>query len=157
MEAFLHNPTNLWLSAGVLLIVFEAITSPGLGLFLAGLGAICTAILIKAGFVEEAATGAQFAWFFGFTTAWAALLWKPLQTFRLKSRRHSTIELNNMVGETAIVAEAGLQPGRPGQVTWSGTLMTAELDPSVSINLLPAGTQVRIKSIAGNTLRVVPK
>ena len=65
METLLSNPTGFWLGLGAFLIVLEAITMPGLGLFLAGIAALCTGLLVKAGIVDEGALGAQVAWFFG--------------------------------------------------------------------------------------------
>lgn len=157
MGTLLSNPTEFWLGLGALLILFEAITVPGLGLFLAGIGALCTSLLVKAGIADEAAFGAQVAWFFGLTTFWTAVLWKPLQKFRMKSGRKDGIELNNMVGGTATVGEHGLERGRTGQVAWSGTLMNAELAASAPVASLPAGALVVIKSVSGTTLTVIPK
>jgi membrane protein implicated in regulation of membrane protease activity len=157
METLLSHPTGFWLGLGAFLIVFEAITMPGLGLFLAGLGALCTSLLVKAGITDEGALGAQMAWFFGLTTLWTAVLWKPLLKFRMKSRNKDGIELNNMVGGTATVGEHGLKRGGIGQVAWSGTLMNAELEASVPVEFLPAGALVLIKSVSGTTLTVIPK
>ncbi|MGH6812489.1 MAG: NfeD family protein [Methylocella sp.] len=157
METLLNHPVEFWLGFGALLIVFEAITSPGLGLFLAGIGALCTGLLVQAGIVGERALGAQVAWFLGLTTFWAAVLWKPLLKVRMKSRHKDGIELNNMVGGTATVGELGLKRGQIGQVTWSGTLMNAELEASAPVESLPAGALVVIKSVSGTTLTVIPK
>lgn len=69
METLLSHSAYFWLGLGAFLIVFEAITTPGLGLFLAGIGMLCTGlILVKAGFVDEGALDAQVAWFLGLTT-----------------------------------------------------------------------------------------
>jgi membrane protein implicated in regulation of membrane protease activity len=95
METLLSHSAYFWLGLGAFLIVFEAITTPGLGLFLAGIGALCTGLLVKAGFVDEGALGAKVAWFLGLTTFWAAVLWKPLLKFRMQSRHKDGIELNN--------------------------------------------------------------
>ena len=157
MEPMLHDPVNAWLTAGALIVAFEAFTAPGLGLFLGGLGAICTALLIKGGIVGAASTGAQFAWCFGVTVAWTLILWKPLRKFRLHRKRGgSTIENNNMIGETAIVGKGGLKSGSAGQVLWSGTVMNAELESAHGLELAE-GAQVSIRSISGNTLKVAPK
>jgi membrane protein implicated in regulation of membrane protease activity len=157
METLLSHPAELWLGFGAFLIVFEAVTMPGLGLFLAGIGAFCTGLLVKAGITSEGALGAQVAWFFGLTALWTAVLWKPLLKFRMNGRHHDGIELNNMVGGTATVGEHGLARGRTGQVTWSGTLMNAELEASAAVESLPAGALVVIKSVSGTTLTVIPK
>ncbi len=155
MSSFLHEPAYVWLFLGAVLVVFEACTAPGLGLFLGGLGAFCAGLLIKAGVVDSAATGVQFACFFGFTALWAAVLWKPLQKFR--TTRRSAAGFSDMVGGTATVGQGGLTRGRVGQASWSGTLMNAELDASATTDSLPAGALVVIKAVSGTTLKVVPK
>ena len=151
------DPANLWLAAGAALIAFEAFTAPGLGLFLAGFGAFCAALLTKAGVVDPANIPAQFAWFFGTTALWTVVLWKPLRKFRT-GRRHGgdAIQNNNLVGNTAVVARGGITPGGTGQVHWSGTLMQAELDASAP-RALSEGEKVHIHAVTGNTLKVTPQ
>jgi membrane protein implicated in regulation of membrane protease activity len=154
---FLHDPINAWLTFGALIIAFEAFTAPGLGLFLAGIGALCTALVIKMGIVGEASTPAQFAWWFAITVGWAGLLWKPLRKFRLhRKSRGADVKTNNLIGEVAIVAKGGLKPGDVGQVLWSGTLMNAELESSHA-HPVAEGEKVQVHSISGNTLKVVPR
>jgi membrane protein implicated in regulation of membrane protease activity len=157
MEIISQNPVVAWLVFGVFLIGVEAFTMPGLGLFLAGLGAICTAILIEAGVVGVAAEAAQFAWFFGLTVLWTIVLWVPLQKFRMASKGKTGAGFSNVIGETAIVGKDGLTRGTTGQVTWSGTLMSAELDAASAAETLAAGAQVVIVSVFGTTLKVIPK
>lgn len=154
MHEVLQSPMNVWLIAGAFIVAFEAFTTPGLGLFLGGLGALCTAVLIKAGVIDEAAIAAQFAWCFGLTAVWTIVLWKPLQTFRMRRRtRDNKIENNNLIGQIAIVGSDGLQPGKMGQVVWSGTVMNAELELP-NVEALAEGTKVRIRSVYGNILKV---
>jgi membrane protein implicated in regulation of membrane protease activity len=155
MQELLRDPVNAWLTAGALIIAFEAFTAPGLGLFLGGLGALCTALLIRGGVVDQTAIPAQFAWCFGLTVGWAALLWKPLRKFRMhRKSRSGEMKNNNLIGETALVAKGGLKPGRLGQVTWSGTVWNAELESSHARELAE-GEKVRIQAVSGNTLKVI--
>lgn len=157
MEEILREPVNAWLAAGAFIIAFEAFTVPGLGLFLGGLGALCTALLIKAGVVKETSTAAQFAWCFGVTVGWALLLWKPLQKYRLKRRaRNTEVKTNNLIGEIVIVGEGGLKQGEVGQVIWSGTVMNAELESSHAHDL-PQGAKAQVHSVSGNILKVTPR
>ena len=155
MEIVLHHPTVFWLILGAALIIFEALTMPGIGLFLAGLGALVTGILVKAGLIEGANIIGQWAWFFGLTTLWVIILWKSLMKFR--TTRGSSQKFTNVIGETAIAGKEGLAKGRVGQVSWSGTLMRAELDASVLVDFVPPDTQVEIKAVSGTTLIVIPK
>lgn len=159
MHEILSNPVYLWLAVGAFLVVFEAVTMPGVGLFLAGLGAIFTAVIVKAGLPGSVTLAGQFAWFFGLTALVTALLWKPLQNFRARasSPHASDSSLGNMVGETAIVAGGGLSRGKTGLVQWSGTLMNAELADTSPVAMLSDGARVQILSVSGNTLTVAPK
>ncbi len=157
MDALSSHVSYIWLIAGAILIIFEAATVPGLGIFLGGLGAICTGILIEAGYIDASSSGAQFACFLALTAFWALVLWKPMLKFRggIKGKHHA--ELDNVVGGSAIVDERGLKRGETGQVLWSGTVMKAELDDSTNIDSLSAGSHVTIKSISGTTFKVIPK
>jgi membrane protein implicated in regulation of membrane protease activity len=157
VEALLSHSAYLWLALGAALIAVEAATVPGLGLFLGGLGALCTGIMVESGGVTDENAALQFACFFGFTTLWTALLWKPLMKFRQGSAQEKDREIGNVVGENAIVGEAGLKRGDTGQVRWSGTLVSAELDASADVEFLPAGSHVTITSGSGTTFTVKPK
>ncbi|HEU5047141.1 MAG TPA: NfeD family protein [Rickettsiales bacterium] len=158
IETLISNPAYIWLTFGALLIVLEALTAPGLGLFLGGLGALCTGIIVQAGWIETASTALQFTSFFAFTILWTIALWKPLMKFRASGKGSSGSKYHNMVGDTAIVhGERGLKRGETGQVTWSGAVMNAELDASSAVDSVPAGAQVEIRSVSGNTLKVKPR
>lgn len=151
---------TIWLLIGASLIILEVITAPGLGIFLAGLGAMSTALVINAGIVAEESIVAQCAWAFAFTVMWIAILWKPLKNFRAAGRNklspEDRKEHSDMVGSTAIVGKSGLVRGRIGQVVWSGTLMTAVLDDAHTEETVAEGTQVKIVSVSGTTLTVQP-
>lgn len=155
MEIFSNDSALIWLLVGAFLIILEAATSPGLGLFLAGLGALCAGILVKSHVVPASAGAAQIAWFFGFTTLWTIVLWKPLRHFQARQGRGSGGEnFRDMIGETAIVGKGGLKPQELGQVIWSGTIMNAQLEGTEA---LPEGAYVVIKSVSGTTFKVIPK
>ena len=59
-----------------------------------------------------------------------------------------------MIGDTAVIALSGLQKGARGQVRWSGTVMSAELDATEPALGLAEGTMVRIVAVKGNVLYV---
>lgn len=146
--------TNLWLLAGAVLIIAEALGASGFGLIFAGLGAITVGILLTMQSVTEDATVMQFVVFVVSTSVWAALLWKPLQKIIYGRGKPG---YNNVVGETAYVGSAGLNKHSGGEVTWSGTIVKAKLAPDVSVDKLDAGTQVTIVEVVGATLIVRPK
>lgn len=149
----------IWLMVGAGLIALEAVTSPGIGLFLAGLGAMTAALMIQSGIVDITNYAGQFAWFCAFTTLWAALLWKPLQKFRTSHHTrgpHGQEHIQNIAGSRGVVGKHGLMRGKTGQVAWSGTLMNAVLDEHAPAEFLPEGTTVLIRSVSGTTLSVTP-
>lgn len=149
-----------WLLVGASLIILEVLTAPGLGIFLAGLGAMCTALVIELGIVAEESLTAQFAWAFALTVIWGVVLWKPLKNFRSAGKNKLSPddrkEHSDIVGKMAIVGKDGLKKGMMGQATWSGTAMTAILDEHSHEDFLPEGAQVKIHSVDGTTLIVQP-
>lgn len=155
MEWILANPALAWFLFGAALITIEVLTVPGIGLFLAGLGADGTAILIQSGLLSETAFALQFAAFFTLTSLFALLLWKPLQYYRSRKSPGSQ-SYHNLIGTTGTVASGGLAHGVTGQVIWSGTRMNAVIDSACPLETLPEGALVIIRSVTGTTLSVAP-
>lgn len=151
--SILDNPVYIWLIVGFLLIVIEVLITPGVGLFLAGMGSICTSFVILERIISPDDYLTQFACFFGFTIVWTAALWKVVKKWRTGKGTH----YSNIIGSVATVGQAGLKHGIRGQVVWSGTLMNAELDKNSPVDSLPAGALVEIREVSGNILRVIPK
>jgi len=154
MSEIFSNPVYIWLIFGAALIIFEVSTIPGLGLLFAGLGALSTGIILQLGYVEGLL--AQSVTFLSFTAAWAAVLWKYLRKLRTGNSKNR-LHLSNMVGDTAIVTNNPLKIGETGQVTWSGTIMRAEIDESFTGEEIAVDSQVIIKSVVGNVLKVSAK
>ena len=146
------TPSLLWLLAGAALCAAEVMIGPGIGLFFAGLAAICVGALVEAGALGAEDLVLQFGVFFALTVVWAALLWKPLKRFYTHKNRPSQ-QFNNIVGEKAVVAGAGLARGKAGTVSWSGTTMQAELAADAA-DAIPAGERVAIVEVRGATLIV---
>lgn len=140
-----------WLIFGVVCFALEAFGITGVGLFFAGLGALSLAVLMQLGTPEPAAFVAQFAWFFGFTAVWAALLWKPIKDYRM---RRKASDYSNMVGDRGTVAGKPLVKGKEGKVKWSGTTMVAEICPECTVAEIAVGESVVIKDVKGNKLFV---
>lgn len=148
-------PTSfLWLIAGAFFMGLEAFGVSGIGFLFAGLAAITTGIIIESAAVGTEAYVAQFAWFFGCTALWGALLWKPLRKFQ-KGRKASD-GYHNMIGDVAIVSESGIKKGEAGQAHWSGTIMRAQLSSHCATEALPTGSKVKIVDVKGATLIVEP-
>lgn len=143
----------LWLIAGVLLFAAEAMGISGIGLMFAGIGAVMAGLAVSVGLVAVDALVAQWIVFFAFSAVSAALLWKPLQRLRV-GKHHGNY--SNIVGETAYVGSGGVTK-ESGEVTWSGTIMRAQLIPDAVVERLEPGTQVVIVDLRGITLHVKPK
>jgi membrane protein implicated in regulation of membrane protease activity len=146
--------TYLWLGAGVLLLLIEAIGLPGTGLMFAGLGALTTGSLLYASFLTEDQQLWQWTLFFIASALWAAILWKPLQQLRVGKKGRKGF--SNMIGDTAYVGSNGVTRSG-GEVTWSGTIMNARLCESASVDRLDAGSSVTIVAVTGATLTVKPQ
>ena len=145
--------TYIWLIAGVLFLLAEALGVTGVGLFFSGMGALTVCMLLSLGLLTAESQMWQFIIFFAATAAWAALLWKPMQRFRVGKQQGG---YSNIVGETAYVGSSGLTR-QNGEVTWSGTIMKAELARDIATDKLEAGTAVTIVDVSGAKLIVKPK
>jgi membrane protein implicated in regulation of membrane protease activity len=82
------------------------------------------------------------------------ILWKPLQRMKAKQRQSG---YSNVVGETAVVAAGGVNRKTGGNVTWSGTVMKAELCRSCTADHLDEGAQTIITDVRGATLVIREK
>lgn len=147
------NIVYLWLLVGVVFIAIEAVGISGVGFLFAGLGALVTGTALHMEWIEIDDRILQFTVFFIATFVWAALLWKPMQ--KIMQRKQGGY--SNIVGDTAYVGSGGLHKHRGGEVTWSGTIMRAQLDNSASVESLEPGAQVVIVETKGATLVVKPK
>ncbi len=143
----------IWLIAGVVFFALEAIGISGIGFLFAGFGATTVGTLVFYGALTPENTITQFIVFFAATAIWTVLLWKPIQQFRLRNPARG---YNNMIGETAYVGASGIDE-KGGEVTWSGTIMKAQIANGVAVKRMEAGSQVTIVDIVGTTLMVKPK
>jgi len=143
-----------WLIAGVVFLAAEAMGITGIGLLFAGIGALTVGTMLNMGMISPDATLLQAVIFLISSAIWAAILWKPMKKFRLNKNSPG---FSNMVGETAYVGSAGISKLHGGEVTWSGTIMKAQMDAHVTADKLEAGSQVTITDVKGATLIVKPK
>ena len=149
-----HHSDYAWLVAAVCLMALETVGITGVGLMFSGLGALAAGIAVHMGWVGNGAYVIQSVIFVAATTFWSYVLWKPLQKFRAGKRSGG---YNNIVGDTAYVGSNGLNKKTGGEVTWSGTIMKAQLASSVGVEVVDAGAQVEIVEVSGATLIVKPK
>ena len=142
-----------WLFLGVALILMEIFAvMPGIGLLFAGLGALCTALLLYNIPEYAISLAGQVVWFLAFGAFWAAVLWKPMKKWRLPSGSSQTY--NDMIGQEVTITGSDLTKERMGQVLWSGTVMNARLIPEDAQDALPVESLAIIVTVDGNTLIV---
>ncbi len=146
------NIEYIWLVAGVLCLLAEAMGASGIGFLFAGLGALTAGILITLGHIAADGYAAQWVAFFIATAAWTAILWAPLK----KARGSKNAGYSNMVGDVAFAGSNGITKNS-GEATWSGTIMQARLTEDTATEKVEAGAQVIITAVSGATLIVKPK
>lgn len=145
----------VWLIIGVVLFAMEAFGLPGIGLMFAGIGALAAGIGIQVGLIAADAYALQGVVFLLATAAVTVLLWKPIQKFRLQTKQKPLYD--TLIGGTATVIGGPLIKGTEGQISWSGTIMKAELAETAPFAELPEGTRVTIVETRGSMAMVVPK
>lgn len=143
-----------WMAFGILLLFLELSSIPGIGLFFAGLAAICVGGLIAFEYLLPQKYILQFVWFFVLTIGWAVVLWVPMKRLRYKT---SDKDYQNITGSFATVKKAPLVKGKSGKVSWSGTTMKARIVNDSDVDEIPVGTEVEIVEVKGNTLIVKSK
>lgn len=149
------GPELLWLLLGIAAVLAEVLAvAPGIGLLFTGLGALGVSLLLYSLPGADISLLGQLTWFLAFTAVWAVLLWKPMKRWRMPSAKSGTY--SNIVGDRATVGAEGLRKGEQGQVTWSGTVMNAELADDAAVQSVPAGEIVKIVAVQGNTFFVKP-
>lgn len=153
IQHFLTDTRNSWLVAAVFFMLVEALGAPGVGLFFAGIGALVTGICVYGGFLAADAYVMQFSVFFAASAVCAAALWKPLKAFQSKKDATS---YHNMIGQMAVASVGGVSRDE-GRVTWSGTIMHAELSRDSKADSVAEGGKLIITDIKGSTLIVLPK
>lgn len=146
--------SEYWLLAGVTLLVLEAVGLPGVGLLFAGLGALTVGGLIDIGVVDAGQGLTQALAFLLATSAWTAMLWRPMRRFYSNQNKTG---YNNMVGETAYAGNGGLSKGAVGEATWSGTIMRATLAADAGVDSVESGAPLVIVEVKGATLIVRPR
>lgn len=147
------NSGLLWLVLGFVFVLMEIFAvMPGIGLLFAGLGALCTALLLYSVPEHGVSLVGQGVWFLAFGTFWAAILWKPLKNWRLSSGAGGGY--HGMIGQDVTITGSPLTKERMGQVLWSGTVMNARLAPDDTQEALPVGSLAVIVAVDSNTVIV---
>jgi membrane protein implicated in regulation of membrane protease activity len=144
--------SHYWFIFSVILLLLEVSGVSGIGLLFGGIAAGVVGVLLETHILGDDSTMIQWGLWFFITTFIAVLLFKPMQKWRTSPK--SQDGFSNMVGTTAKVAAGGLMIGRPGRVTWSGTLMNATIAEGSSQEAFFEGDIVQVVDVRGNQLLV---
>lgn len=117
------TPAQIWLLAGIIFILIEFSTIPGIGFLFIGFGALSNAILIY-----------NFPFFADYQLAgigilsmlWLLILWWPLKVY-MYGKKGKQKDYFDIAGSEVKVFDS-IAPGGMGLVEWSGTIMNARLE-----------------------------
>lgn len=144
-----------WLIACLIMLAIEAFGVPGIGFLFAGLAAMLVALLVHLEIIARSDWLLQLGAFGALTALLAVLLWKRLIAWR--TQRSASGSYHGMIGDMATIGKGGLEAGKIGQASWSGTSMSAMIDPACGLKQIDEGTLVSITAVKGNQLIVAPK
>ncbi|MCI5048893.1 MAG: hypothetical protein MRY32_00970 [Rickettsiales bacterium] len=149
------DPSYWWLIIGTLLLAVEAFGVPGIGLLFAGIAGIIVGLLVHLNVLAVDDLIAQTGVFLGLTAVLGVLMWKKLKSWR--TNPNASESFSNIIGDQAIIGKGGLQAGKVGQATWSGTMMMAMIDEDSQIAHIDEGDVVEIVGVKSSKLIVAPK
>ncbi len=135
---------EFWALIGFIAIMLEMLFISGFGMLFIGLGALTVA---AANIFYPEMQHLQYMFFALFSCLWFAILWYPLKNFYHKS---PLSEVKNFIGDRVEVI-SDLKQGSLGQVKWSGTIMNAELVPTIK-RIVKPGEVLEVKSVRGSVL-----
>ena len=140
------SPGEMWLVVGIVFILIEFSTLPGIGFLFLGLGAMSSAVIFY--FYPETLNYQVAS--VGFSSlAWFLILWWPLKAF-VYNKTNSGKDYFDIVGMQVEVAHEDIKPGDLGKVYWSGTIMNAKLSNGETIARV--GDKLLIVKAKGNIL-----
>lgn len=147
-EYFFSHPAVFWLILGIIFIIFETFLVPGVGFLFFGLASFSLGSLLAFSIIETPLFLIQLGYVALLTFVWGILLWKPFKKYLSRSNKE---HFSNMIGEMAVVSSAILGKEQPGQIAWSGTVMSALLEKEATVNEISKGTAVYIVKVLGST------
>ena len=144
--------SHYWFIFSVILLLLEVSGASGVGLLFGGIAAGAVGVLLEMGILGADAPVIQWGVWFFLTVFIAIALFKPMKKWRTNPKSQDSF--SNMIGTTAKVAAGGLMLGRPGRVTWSGTLMNATIAQESTQEAFFEGDMVKVVDVRGNQLLV---
>ncbi len=146
------NVSYYWFALSISLLLLEVTGVNGIGLLFGGVAAGIVGVLVETVIIPPHAIAIQWTIWFFITALVAIGLYKPIQKWR--TNPDSRDVFNNIIGTTAKVGSGGLMLGKPGKVSWSGTLMNAAISEDSKQEAFFEGDIVEISDVRGNQLLV---
>ncbi len=142
------SSVEIWLVIGIIFIVIEFSTIPGIGFLFLALGSLTVATLIS---FYPKITDYQIAAFGIISFLWFLFLWWPLKKFVYGKNKNTSQDYFDLIGNQVVVSSKYIDPGKVGQVSWSGTTMNAKLANSEK-EQAKTGEMLYISKVKGNIL-----
>ena len=137
----------LWLAVGIVLILLEFTTIPGIGFLFLGLGALTSSALM---YYFPYLESYQIVAIGLCSLGWFLILWWPLKRF-VYGTKGGKSDYFDIVGMRVDVAIEDIEPAGMGQVYWSGTIMNAKMDPHDSEGA-KVGDKLYVSEVRGNIM-----
>ncbi len=142
-------PGTFWLVFAVVLVIIE-VSTPGIGFLFSAIAALALGSLMSLELLNPGSFYLEIAYFFGLTTLFAIILWKPMKKF-VQPKEDS---YEGIIGTSATVINKPIVKIKTGQIKWSGTFMQATLKPDSNVDSIAIGEEVWVHGRKGIKLIV---
>lgn len=154
MLEYIHShQAGFWLALGFILLALEVLVFgfTTIVMFFAGLGAITSGLLMKAGVLPP--TWIAGIACFGLSTGiYGVLLWKPFQRIQANSVPQQK-QSSDLIG-LEFVIEQDISTTQPGTTKYSGISWRVEIDKDAGVDSLNKGQRVVVTSLDAGIFRV---
>lgn len=154
MLEYIHShQAGFWLALGFILLALEVLVFgfTTIVMFFAGLGAITSGLLMKAGVLPP--TWIAGIACFGLSTGlYSVLLWKPFQRIQSNSVPQQK-QSSDLVGLDFVI-EQNITTTQPGTTKYSGISWRVEIDKDAGVDSLNSGQRVVVTSVDAGVFRV---
>lgn len=156
MLEYIHDhQAGFWIALGFILLALEVLVFgfATIVMLFAGLGAITSGLLMKAGVLPETWT-AGIACFGLSTGLYSVLLWKPLQRIQANSVPQQK-QSSDLIGLDFIL-EQDITTTQSGTTKYSGISWRVEIDKDAGVESINKGQRVVVTSLDAGLFRIKP-
>lgn len=154
MLEYIHShQAGFWLALGFILLALEVLVFgfTTIVMFFAGLGAITSGLLMKAGVLPP--TWIAGIACFGLSTGlYSILLWKPFQRIQSNSVPQQK-QSSDLIGLDFVI-EQDITTTQPGTTKYSGISWRVEIDKDAGVDSINKGQRVVVTSLDAGVFRV---